>query len=68
MNLYGLKTIETRFLSPVPAEAGIMTIDDVTLLSPIWQDVLLRINRNFSRLHELLYGYQDYCVIAESYS
>jgi 2-polyprenyl-3-methyl-5-hydroxy-6-metoxy-1,4-benzoquinol methylase len=66
MNLFGLKTIETKFLSPVSVEAGIMPIEEVNLLSPQWQDILFKINRNFSRLHELLYGHQDYCVVAES--
>ena len=66
MNLYGLTHIETRFLSPVPIEAGIAPIELGAHMTPLWQETLIHINRNFSRLHELLYGYQDYCVVAEA--
>jgi O-antigen chain-terminating methyltransferase len=65
MDLFGLKNIETRFLSEIPQEAGMEIIESGTHMPPLWQDTLLRINRNFKRLHDLLYGYQDYCVVAE---
>ena len=65
MNLYGLTNIETKFLSPVPQEAGIGEIPLGSHMTPLWQESLHLINRNFARLHELLYGFQDYCVVAE---
>lgn len=65
MNLAGLKIREIKLLSHVPEEAGIQQVALESYMSPRWADALRSINRNFSRLHELLYGSQDYAVIAE---
>ena len=65
MGLFGLKTVETKFLSQIPEEAGIQTVQLGAHMTPMWQDTLEKINRNFTRLHQLLFGFQDYCVIAE---
>ncbi len=65
MSLCGLKIVEVKNLSPVPQEAGISEVALGEFMSPRWAEALQLINRNFSRLHELLYGFQDYCVVAE---
>lgn len=65
MGLYGLKTIEVKYLSEIPEEAGLQEISLGSHMTPMWQETLNIINRNFRRLHLLLYGHQDYCVIAE---
>lgn len=65
MTLQGLKIKEVRELSPVPPEGGIQQIPEEEYFTPRWRAMITSINRNFSRLHQLLYGSQDYCVIAE---
>ena len=65
MELGGLKVIETKNLSPVPDEAQLRVIKPEVYMTPRWQHTLELLNRNFSQLNDLLYGFQDYCVIAE---
>lgn len=65
MGLCGLKTREVRYLSPVPAGARLVEVPAAEHLSPRWMDTIVTINRNIRQLNELLYGCQDYCVIAE---
>lgn len=64
MQLAGLKIEETRFLSPVPNEARLAPIRLAEELTPRLTDVFQTLNRNIEQLNGLLYGYQDYCIIA----
>lgn len=64
MNLCGLEVRETRFLSPVAAEAQLQPVPVDEYLTPRWVQLIETINRNISQLNELLYGTQDYCIIA----
>jgi len=66
MTLTGLKILELKMLSPYPAEAGLREIAAEEYLTPRWVRLIELINYNLRRLNELLYGYQDYCLIAEA--
>lgn len=66
MTLQGLKIKEIKELSPVPVEGGVEPIPSDEYLTPRWKILVESINRTFARLHALLYGHQDYCVIAEA--
>jgi len=66
MNLLGLSDCEIRFLSPVPSEALLKTLEVESFMTPRWAHTVQTINSNITRLNELLFGYQDYCVIARA--
>jgi 2-polyprenyl-3-methyl-5-hydroxy-6-metoxy-1,4-benzoquinol methylase len=65
MTLAGLKVVEVRKLSPVPPGALLQTVPVEDYMTPRWAQTLSLLNRNFAQLNEMLYGHQDYCVIAE---
>jgi len=54
----GFSAAEIRWRSPTPEEERLETVDEG---SP---DLNEQLNRNFARLNDLLFGYQDYAVIA----
>ncbi len=66
LTLAGLKIHEVRMLSPIPEGALLQQIPTGEYLSPRWQDTVDILNRNLKQLNDLLYGYQDYCVVAEA--
>ena len=65
MNLAGLQVREVKYLSPVSEEAQLRPVAVEEYMTPRWALAVERLNSNFEQLNELLYGYQDYCVIAE---
>lgn len=65
MALAGLVIREVRMLSPVPAEAQLQTIPVDEHLTPRWAFTIGRLNHNVEQLNRLLFGYQDYCIVAE---
>jgi len=65
MTLAGLNVLEVRLLSPVPAEAQLREIPREPFMSPRWEHTVETFNRNIRQLNDLLYGAQDYCVVAE---
>ena len=65
MTLAGLKLIETRELSPFPDGAKLQPIPVGGHLTPRWANTVALLNQNIDRLNDLLYGNQDYCIIAE---
>lgn len=65
MNLSGLKTVEVKFLSEVAREAQLRELKVEEYMSPRLSHTIQTINRNFEQLNSLLYGAQDYCIIAE---
>ncbi len=65
MTLKGLKVKEVRELSPVPAEAQLREVPMQAYMTPRWAETLELLNFNVRQLNSLIYGHQDYCVIAE---
>ena len=65
LTLAGLKVIEVRKLSPVPAGAMLQLVPVEDYMTPRWAHTIGLLNKNFTQLNEMLYGFQDYCVIAE---
>jgi O-antigen chain-terminating methyltransferase len=65
MTLAGLKIIEIRKLSPVPQESLLKKVPVEEYMTPRWSHAVDTLNRNVEQLNELLYGFQDYAVIAE---
>jgi len=66
MNLLGLTDCQIRFLSPVPESALLKTLEVESFMTPRWSSTVQTLNSNVNRLNELLFGYQDYCVIARA--
>ena len=64
MTTAGLKVEEVRPLSGVPIEAQLKEIPVEEYMTPRWVMTVERLNRNIRQLNSLLYGNQDYCVIA----
>jgi len=56
----GFRDVELKFTSPVDPSLRIPLLTDPSLLGPEGE----RFNRSIAYLNELLYGYQDYAVIA----
>lgn len=65
MELLGLRVREVRPRSPFPPDGQLKTIARESFMTPRWEGLLERINFNFDRLNQLLFGHQDYCIIAE---
>lgn len=65
LELSGLKVTEIKMLSPVPQEAQLKLLKVEDYMTPRWAFAIERLNQNITQLNELLYGYQDYCIIAE---
>ena len=64
MQLGGLENMTVSRLSPFPKEATLQLIEDEEFFSPRWQRVVHSLNNQLTRLNDLLYGFQDYCVVA----
>lgn len=65
MQLCGLSIVETRMLSAVPKEACLQEIPLTAELTPRMASVFESMNANIRQLNELLYGCQDFCIVAE---
>jgi hypothetical protein len=65
MSLAGLKTKEIKFLAPVPDTARLTPLVKHDFMTPGQIALVNGMNQTISQLNDLLYGYQDYCVIAE---
>ena len=65
MTLGGLNVTDVKFLSPVPKAAMLQKIPHEDFHTPHWALALGQLNRNIEQLNQLLYGHQDYCIIAE---
>jgi SAM-dependent methyltransferase len=64
MSLEGFKETEVRLLSPVPEEALLKKLALESYMTPRWAFTVQTINHNIERLNDLLFGYQDYCLVA----
>ncbi len=65
MELAGLRVLDLKELSPFPQEAILQPLPKQVLPSAKWAGLADLLNHNFTQLNRLLYGFQDYCVIAE---
>ncbi len=65
MDLHGLKVIEVKRRSPYPESACLQEVELSPELPPRWHATVASINHNTRILNSLIYGYQDYCIIAE---
>jgi O-antigen chain-terminating methyltransferase len=65
MDLSGLKVRELRKRSPYPDEVCLQELRIDPELPPRWQTTINAINHNTNILNSLIYGFQDYCIIAE---
>jgi O-antigen chain-terminating methyltransferase len=64
MQLGGLENMAVSQLSPFPKEATLQLIENEEFFSPRWQRVVHLLNSQLTRLNDLLYGFQDYCITA----
>jgi O-antigen chain-terminating methyltransferase len=65
VTLAGLEFVEVRYLSPVPEGAKLKPVGKDEYMTPRWAFAVDTINQNFEQLNRLLYGDQDYCLIAQ---
>jgi O-antigen chain-terminating methyltransferase len=65
MGLAGLQVKEVRKLSPVPREAQLKEIAREDYMTPRWLETIEVLNRNIRQLNDLLYGFQDFCIVAK---
>lgn len=65
LQLAGLKVKEVQYLSPVPTEACLKSLDFDPYMTPRWQETVRRFNSNIEQLNELLFGFQDFSIVAE---
>lgn len=65
MELAGMKVREVRYLSPVPAEAQLAEVAISPAMSPVVRQAFEQVNGSIRQLNRLVYGFQDYCIIAE---
>lgn len=65
MEYAGFKVLEVRKLSPYPAPAVLQKVEAGDYLTPRWVAAVELLNHNVETLNQLLYDFQDYCIIAE---
>ena len=65
LTLYGFEIVEVRSLSEVPNEAQLKLIEIEEYMTPRWGHLIDTINNNIQQLNRLLYGHQDFCVVAK---
>ena len=63
--LAGLRVKEVRKLQAFPKEIQLQKLSANDYMTPRWSSSVEVLNDNFSKLNEVLYGFQDYCLIAE---
>lgn len=61
----GFKTSDLIFSSPFPPSFVLTAIPVEDYLPARWQATLTVLNRNIDRLNQMLFGYQDYAIVAE---
>jgi hypothetical protein len=65
MTLGGLDVEEVRMLSAVPEAAKLRPLGVEEYMTPRWMELVGLFNNNIEKLNSLLYGFQDYCVVAK---
>lgn len=66
VEMAGFETVERRLLSPFPAGAMLQPVPSSAGASPAMSDAFAVLNRNIEQLNGLLYGHQDYALIAKA--
>ncbi len=66
LELAGLRVLEVRKLSPFPVEAILQELEVQDYMTPRWKETIELLNHNFKTLNGLLFGSQDYCIIAQN--
>ena len=61
----GFKEVQTLFLSPFSPELILQKLIPENSLGKEYQGLLELMNRNIDQINEVLYGYQDYAIIAK---
>lgn len=61
----GFRVLEVRELSRYPEEAMLQPVPVEAYMTPRWAAAVERINRNMEQLNKLLFGAQDYCIVAQ---
>lgn len=64
MEMRGFTTAEIRYRSPYPSDAVLRSVEYSPELPARWIGILEKLNDNVERLNSLLFGYQDYAVVA----
>ncbi len=62
----GFENVRIEYCSPVPEGAKLKHVPIPPSMTPQWQLAVEKMNGNIDRLNRLLYGYQDYFVVAEA--
>lgn len=65
MTLAGIKVVEVKYLSPMPQDSQLAELEVDDHMTPRWAHAVTLLNQNIRQLNQLLYGYQDFCVIGE---
>lgn len=65
MTMAGLKVVEVKKLSPVPTASLLKRVEVEEYMTPRWMHAVDTLNCNVDQLNDLIYGYQDYAIIAE---
>ncbi len=65
VNVAGFRILEHRELSPFPEGALLREIPTAAYMTPQWIQTLELFNANVRELNRLLFGAQDYAIIAE---
>jgi 2-polyprenyl-3-methyl-5-hydroxy-6-metoxy-1,4-benzoquinol methylase len=65
MEYAGFRVLEVRKLSPYPGKAVLQKMEVQDYMTPRWVATVELLNHNIETLNQLLYGHQDYCIIAE---
>lgn len=65
METSGFRVLEVRELSQYPEEAMLQPVPVEAYMTPRWAAAIERINRNMEQLNKLLFGAQDYCIVAQ---
>ena len=63
--LAGLEVLEIRKRSPYPAQAQLQTIQEDVFYPERWRQILQQYNSTIAALNSLLFGFQDYALIAQ---
>ena len=64
LEMIGFKVVDIMMRSPYPADAMLQPIELSAHLPARWLTGLQLMNDNVQRLNDLLFGHQDYCIIA----
>lgn len=66
VELAGLKVLELRKLSPYERQTELKEIELDQFMTPRWGELVNALNQNIRQLNSIMYGHQDYCIIAEA--